>query len=101
MIHYSCDRCGKEIDSADDHFLLALDLRPADGAMTLTEEDIDADHLHQLSETLKQIEEKGEGAQETFRPRKLSFDLCGCCREAFMSDPLGVATTPKLNFSEN
>lgn len=101
MIRYNCDLCGKEITCRDDHFLVVMDIRPADDSMALTEEDIDEDHLHQISETLKQLEAQGEEYLDVSRPAKMQFDLCASCRDQFVKSPLAPAVVPKLNFSEN
>ena len=101
MIHYTCDMCSKDITVGEGRHVLYIDLRPADTALELTEEDIDEDNLHQISETLKELEASGEEYLETTTPKKFRFDLCDDCREQFAKNPLAHAVMPKLNFSEN
>lgn len=101
MIHYTCDMCGKDITSRHDRFLVCMDVRPADASCSLTEEDVDEDNLHELSEQLKELEASGDECLETDRPVKFHFDLCGRCRELFVKNPLARPVATKLNFSEN
>lgn len=101
MIHYSCDICRKEILACDVRFVVHIDLRPAESSFELTEEDIDEDNLHQISEALKELEASGEDCFEATPPAHFRFDLCSSCREIFATNPLAAAAMPKLNFSEN
>ena len=101
MIHYTCDMCNKDISVNEGRHVLFIDLRPAESSLNLTDEDVDEDSLHQISETLKELEAQGEEALAATIPKKFRFDLCDDCRDRFAKNPLAHAVMPKLNFSEN
>lgn len=101
MVHYTCDMCGKDIVSRDDHFLVQIDIRPANPALQLTKEDMEDDHLSQISESIKDLEACGEECLQAHRTVRIRLDLCVRCREDFAKNPMRESLTPKLKFSEN
>jgi hypothetical protein len=106
MIHYTCDRCQREIetdaevrysiniqikaefDSSDCH-----DCPPIDGD--------EADHLLELHEILERLDE-----EETPLPRdsgcaQRCFDLCSDCYKVYNRNPLARDIPVAIQFSEN
>ena len=104
MIHYSCDRCNRVIDPAQEvRYVLKIDaqamLEPAD----LDEPEGDRDHLLEINELLENMDlEESElyGEEEDVR-QKRTFDLCPQCYRKYMRDPLGVETLVHVGFSHN
>ncbi|MBX9656609.1 hypothetical protein K2Y11_23575 [bacterium] len=101
MIHYTCDMCCRDITDNESRHVVFIELRPAESALEITEEDIEEDNLHQISEALKEMEARGEEYLDAAAPKKFRFDLCDECRDQFAKNPLAHAVMPKLNFSEN
>lgn len=103
MIHYSCDRCRKEIDLENEiRYVVRLEAEACmDQALTEIEED--RDHLMELSEILERAADLEDDSIGDEIYQKKRFDLCSCCYRKFVADPLGMAVTapPQLNFSEN
>ena len=103
MIHYSCDRCNRVIDPAQEvRYVLKIDaqamLEPAD----LDEPEGDRDHLLEINELLENmdLEESELYGEGEVRPKR-TFDLCPQCYRKYMRDPLGVETLVHVGFSHN
>jgi hypothetical protein len=101
MIRYVCDRCQREIADRESRFVVKILVEPGDELQPLTEEDMDEDNLHSISETLKDLESQGVESLELSRPVQHRFDLCEECRSHFLQDPLGSTSAEQLDFSEN
>ncbi|MBY0585918.1 hypothetical protein K2X85_02015 [bacterium] len=101
MIRYCCDRCQREIVASEARFVIRISVQAGDESATLTEEDMDEDNLHLISETLKSLESQDAECVEASRPVFLRFDLCGECRARFLQEPLGASSADQLDFSEN
>ncbi len=101
MLHYSCDLCGKELaPGTDRRYVVKLEVFAAQEPAELTEDDLDADRMEELSQILREIEENGYAADE-LPPnyKQLRYDLCPDCHKKFLRDPLGKEH--KFDFSEN
>ncbi len=101
MIHYSCDRCKRIIESeAELRYVVRMEIEPAlDGAAEEGQDD--RDHLldvHELLETMDESDCK-EVYSEAFQ--KLRFDLCPECCLEFARSPIGRDRPIELNFSQN
>lgn len=102
MIHYSCDRCGRPIDSKEElRYIVRVEveavMEPLDGVI----EDEDRDHLMTISEILERAEDLedpmiGEGVYDRKR-----FDLCSDCHHTFIKSPVGSSKQKQMNFSSN
>lgn len=101
MVHYTCDMCGKDIVSRDDHFLVHIEIRPANPALQLTKEDMEEDHLQQIDESITDLEACGEECLQAHRTLRVQRDLCLRCREDFAKNPMRESIATKLKFSEN
>ena len=98
MIHFSCDACGKEISSNDQRYLVKMETHPAHDPAEITDDDLDDDHLEQVAEALRDLED----CDDIEDPRKsFRFDLCCDCHQKFVSNPLGKEHNSKLLFSKN
>lgn len=102
MVHVTCDGCQKELFSGDDHFVVKIEAFVAHDPLKLTEEDLDEDHMEEVSKLLRELEETDEDldlvgpARQHFR-----YDLCPECHKKFLRDPLGREGLQKFDFSKN
>jgi hypothetical protein len=101
MIRYSCDRCQREIGAGEARFVVAISIQPGHESDSLTEQDMEEDNLHLLSETLKNLSSQDAERLEASRPVFQRHDLCEECRARFLQDPLGASSANQLDFSEN
>lgn len=101
MIHYTCDGCGRSIDSTREmrhvvrvEVYAALD--PSDDEL----ED-DRDHLQEIQDLLERLDDDDHDAvgEEVYHQQR--FDLCSECRRRYVKNPLGRMTTEHLGFSQN
>lgn len=99
MLHFSCDLCGHRL--GDRRFVAKLETYPAFDPDAFEEDDLDADHLQELSEIIEHMEETGETGIEQCSTKTFRFDLCPECHEKFLKDPLGRDSLQRLDFSEN
>ncbi len=103
MIHYTCDRCKRQIDTADQtRYVIQIDIQSAmDEQKSDVEDDIDQlSELHQMLEGLtdEEIDATGVNSQSSHRGR---YDLCPECHRQFLKNPLGRDAVLALGFSNN
>ena len=99
MLHFSCDLCGKELaPGTGPRYVVKMEVYAADDPAELTEEDLAADHMDEMSQALED-----EDADGPITPayKKLRYDLCPHCHQKFLRDPLSKETATKFDFSEN
>lgn len=99
MLHFSCDLCGRQLN--DRRYVVRVEVSPSFDPEEFDEDDLDADHLQEISEELHEMESTGESHVEDCETRDMRFDLCPECRRKFLKDPLGRDAVRRLNFSEN
>lgn len=99
MLHFTCDLCGLQL--GDRRFVAKVEVYPAFDPEEFDEEDLDADHLQQISESIEEMETTGQSPLEDCGSKDFRFDLCPHCHQKFVSDPLGRDALRRLNFSEN
>jgi hypothetical protein len=101
VIHYSCDLCGQHIAKHDrDRFIVHIEIRPADNAWELDDDDLGDDNLTKVSQILKESEANGNDLFDS-GPIHMRFDLCPVCRELFLKNPFQCKYSPQFNFSKN
>jgi len=101
MIHYSCDRCKRSIESDEElRYSVSIEIQVALDLPDF-ETDSDLDHLGELNEILECLSEseREEISQSAYQRRR--FDLCSDCHREYVKNPLAVDATAKLGFSEN
>ncbi len=101
MIHYTCDRCKREIDSLHQtRYVVEIEIHAAlDGCANDFEDDIDhLSELHQVLEELSGDCDDDHLAESSHRGR---YDLCPDCRQHFLKNPLGRDALLALGFSNN
>ena len=102
MIHYSCDRCKRMIDPAQEvRYIVKLDVQMAFDPAEVDEPEDDRDHLAEIQELLESVdpEELELGIESAEQPR--TFDLCPQCYRRFVQDPLGLEAGLRVGFSHN
>lgn len=67
----------------------------------LTEADLDADHLAEISETLDAMENTSEFEIAETGPKTMQYDLCSHCCRSFLASPLGKSRPVRANYSQN
>jgi CRISPR/Cas system-associated exonuclease Cas4 (RecB family) len=109
MLHITCDLCGKELRSGEDHYVVKIEVFATHDPAKLTEADLDEDHMEAVSELLREVEEGEEGEELEPVSRRMRYDLCPDCRQRYLCDPLrkdaappaGKEAAQKFDFSEN
>ncbi len=101
MLHITCDQCGKELRTGDDHYVLKIEVYAAHDTAELTEADFDEDHMEEISQMLREMEEAGDFEDVEPPSRQFRYDLCPDCRKKYVRDPLNKEAAQKFDFSEN
>lgn len=99
MMQYSCDLCGRVIPR--ERYEAKVEIAAAFDPEELTEDDLDADHLQSIAESLEILDDSCEFDAAAVEPKTLRFDLCLQCMKRFARDPLGRESLQRLNFSQN
>lgn len=111
MIHYSCDRCRREIDPEELRFSVVIEVQvaiedgPLSGIGALNAGGVGVDsslaELGELQELLQQFDddEREEISQRAYQHRQ--YDLCSDCQREYLKNPLAVDAIAKVGFSEN
>ena len=102
MIHYSCDRCKRQINSVDEfRYTIRMEVRAALDFGDASQDEADQDHLMELHEILESAEDAESDFIDDDLYQQLRFDLCPSCYRKFMRNPVGDKPSVELNFSEN
>lgn len=102
MIHHSCDRCKRMIDTEDElRYVVKLEVIAAMEPAEVDEIEDDRDHLLEVQEILERLEagEDENVGDEIYQ--KKHFDLCASCYRDFIKNPLGREQPVHLGFSQN
>lgn len=106
MIHYTCDRCHRAIDTdVDVRYAVEVQIHPVDDAAIEPKLDPDADHLLELNEMLERMDESAESGDGMTRGVPVGlhqqFDLCCDCYKLYAQNPLSREFSATARFSEN
>lgn len=102
MIHYSCDRCKRVLDSEEDlRYVIRLEICAAMEPIDTDEIEDDRDHLLEIQEILERIEDDESDAIGDDVYQKRRYDLCADCYRQYIKNPLGREAVPALGFSHN
>jgi len=102
MLHFTCDMCGKDLLVSEEvRYVVKMEVYAAYDPMEITEEDLEKDHMEEISQLIEEMEdmdpqELEEGVYKSFR-----FDLCPSCQKKFVKRPLTKASETRLGFSNN
>ncbi len=100
MIHYTCDRCKREIDAMHQtRYVVQIEISAAMDDCP-SEFDDDIDHLSELHQILEDICEDTDGSSPNSSHRG-RYDLCPDCRQHFVKNPLGRDALLAIGFSNN
>ena len=102
MIHYTCDRCKRQINTdCQTRYVVKIEVQTAQ-ENAFGEFDDDVDHLSELHQILEGNltgeDLLPEGAENTYHG---SYDLCPECHENFLRNPLGRDAVHAIGFSNN
>ena len=101
MTHITCDHCGKQLHSGQDHYVVKIEVFAAHDPAEITEEDLDTDHMEAVSELLQELTDSDDAEVRDSAPHYVRYDLCPDCRKRFLRDPLRKDSKQKFDFSEN
>lgn len=100
MIHFSCDRCKRELDALHDlRYVVRVEVEAA-----LDHEIESVDHVDHLTEIDGILENSGEMGCDQFGDdlfQKHRYDLCLDCYRQFIKNPLGREISIPFGFSKN
>jgi len=101
MLHFTCDRCQRQLDPKDDlRYVVRIESYASLGDAGFHEEEDGRDHLGEIQEVLEKLDDECEISSEDLHHRQ-RFDLCADCHTMFMQDPVGSETRLSIDFSPN
>ena len=74
-MHITCDHCGKQLRSGQDHFVVKIEVFAAHDPAEITEADLEEDHMEAVSQLLQEMEETDE-ATPWSQPQITSAMIC-------------------------
>ena len=101
MIHFSCDRCQRLIDTDDEvRYVIRMEIESKFGEDVFADDD--RDHLAELHELIEQTHAQLNETSEDEVYHRTRFDLCADCYRAFLHNPMGrESATKPVGFSDN
>ena len=100
MIHFSCDGCGRLIDSKEEiRYVVDIDVRAKMEGYEVAEDD--SDPLQSLEDILESAESQACELVDEHVCRQMKFDLCSTCHQRFMKNPIGIERLAGFTFSKN
>lgn len=102
MIHYSCDRCRRLIESRQlVRYAVTIEVEAVLDTRNETEADDDRDCLLELDQMLEQLEDEVLDEEHPAVYQRKQFDLCPECYRQFIKNPMGREKTVPFGFSHN
>ena len=102
MIHYSCDRCKRELDPEDDlRYVVKMEIYAEMEPLDCDELEDDRDHLLELHEILERSDDAESELIGDDIYQKKRYDLCSKCYKEFIKQPVGRQPAMQLDFSPN
>jgi hypothetical protein len=102
MIHYSCDRCKRAINTEEDlRYVVRLEVHAAMEPVEVDEFEDDRDHLLEVEEILERLDDIDSEALSDELYQRRRFDLCADCYRQFIKNPIGPDTRAHFGFSKN
>ena len=102
MIHYSCDRCKRIINSEEDlRYVVKLEVQAAMEPLQVDEFEDDRDHLLEVQEILERLEDAESEAISDELYQRCRYDLCSECYREFIKNPVGYEARAQFGFSQN
>ena len=101
MIHYTCDRCKRPINTIDQtRHVVQIDIHCGGDELDVRVED-DVDQLHELHQMLEGMSDSVDGPLDHGQNHHGQYDLCGECYRQLLNNPLGRDAALALGFSNN
>jgi len=102
MIHYSCDRCKRVLDTDEDlRYVVKLEVYAALEPLDMDEVEDDRDHLLEIEEILERIDDADSECIGDDIYQKQHFDLCSDCYRKYIRNPIGRDLPVQFGFSQN
>jgi hypothetical protein len=102
MIHYSCDRCKRVLDSDEEvRYVVKVEVYAAMEPLDVDDIEDDRDHLLEIQEILERLEDGQSDAISDDVYQKQRYDLCSDCYKEYVKNPLGRDVSVHLDFSPN
>lgn len=100
MIHFSCDRCERRINSEEEfRYVVKIEARAALDVANDGEDEGDRDHLMELHDLIESTCDTDCDEDQSYH--QLRYDLCPECYSKFMQNPVGVNVSRNFDFSQN
>ena len=102
MIHFSCDRCKKKIDTEEElRYEVKIEVNVGIEPNLDSQDEDDRDNLNEIDEWLSRIEDEecDSLCEELYQIRR--YDLCSECYEIYMQNPLAIESPIPMGFSQN
>jgi len=101
MIHYTCDRCKREIHPVQHtRYVVRIEVQSVDVDFACEIED-DVDHLAELHQQLEETHGECVSDADVGANHRGQYDLCEDCHRQFLKNPLGRDNLVSLGFSNN
>lgn len=101
MIRYTCDRCKRDIDpSTDLRYIVTVEIEAA-GEADVTDIVDDVDHLEALQEMIQSADELCASVFDDDLYQRKQFDLCKCCFQQYIRNPLAREVNAPMGYSKN
>ncbi len=101
MIHYTCDRCKRQIDTEDQtRYVVQIEIQSA-AEVPAGHWDDDVDQLTELHQILEGMVDEDLHCDAEATNHRGRYDLCPECHRQFLKNPLGRDTMLALGFSNN
>jgi hypothetical protein len=101
VIRYTCDRCKRDIDpSTDLRYTVTVEIEAA-GETDVTDVVDEVDHLEELQEMLQASDEICASVFDDDLYQRKQFDLCKCCFQQYIRNPLARDPSAAIGYSKN
>ena len=101
VIRYTCDRCKRDIDpSTDLRYTVTVEIEAA-GETDVTDLVDEVDHLEELQEMLQASDEICASVFDDDLYQRKQFDLCKCCFQQYIRNPLARDPSAAIGYSKN
>jgi len=102
MIHFTCDRCKRVIDSEQElRYIVKMEIEAVMDPIHDDEPQDDRDHLHEIEEILERLDISDDDSIGDDIYHKRRYDLCPTCFRKFSANPLSREKKPVFGFSHN
>jgi hypothetical protein len=103
MIHFSCDRCKRVIDSEQElRYVVRMEIEAVMDPIHEEEPQDDRDHLLEIDEILERVDASESDAIGDDIYQKRRYDLCPHCYRKFSANPLArEKKAVAMGFSHN